>query len=41
MEVKHKNQNVSTTYDLWYDIDKIEYYGNGKMIIYYTEKEDS
>ena len=33
-------QNVSTTYDLWYDIEKIEYYNDGDIVIHYTEKNE-
>ncbi len=31
-------ENTSTTYDAWYDIEKIKYKDNGEIIIYYTEK---
>tara|TARA_R100000008_G_C3423725_1_gene86164 strand:+ start:206 stop:322 length:117 start_codon:yes stop_codon:yes gene_type:complete len=30
-------ENISTTYDVWYDIEKIKY-KDGEIIIYYTEK---
>ena len=33
-------ENVSTTYDMWYDIEKIEYYNDGEIIICYTEKNE-
>jgi len=36
-----KGENVSTTFDVWYDIQKIEYHNDGEMIIYYTEKNES
>ena len=32
-------ENVSTTFDVWYDIEKIEYHDTG-YIIYYTEKDE-
>ena len=35
-----KGENVSTTFDVWYDIKKIEYHNDGEMIIYYTEKDE-
>jgi hypothetical protein len=35
-----KGENVSTTFDVWYDIEKIEYHNDGEMIIYYTEKDE-
>ena len=35
-----KGENVSTTFDVWYDIQKIEYPNDGEMIIYYTEKDE-
>ena len=31
-------ENVSTTYDLWYDLEKIEYYNDGDIVISYKEK---
>jgi len=33
-------ENVSTTYDLWYDIEKIEYYMDGEIVINYIEKDE-
>ena len=33
-------ENVSTTLDLWYDIEKIEYYMDGEIIIHYEEKNE-
>ena len=36
----NNGKNVSTTYDMWYDIEKIEYYNDGEIIIYYTEKNE-
>ena len=33
-------ENVSTTFDVWCNIEKIEYYTDGEMIIYYTEKDE-
>ena len=35
-----KGENVSTTFDVWCDIQKIEYHNDGEMIIYYTEKDE-
>ena len=33
-------KNTSTTYDMWYDIEKIEYYNEGEIILYYKEKSE-
>ena len=33
-------ENVSTTYDMWYDIEKIEYYNDGEIVIHYEEKNE-
>ena len=30
-------ENVSTTYDVWYNVKKIEYYNDGDIMIYYKE----
>ena len=41
MEKKMKTlykDTVSTTLDSWWDVDKVEYYNDGEVIIYYTEK---
>ena len=35
-----KGENVSTTFDVWYNIQKIEYHNDGEMIIHYTEKDE-
>ena len=35
-----KGENVSTTFDIWCDIQKIEYHTDGEMIIHYTEKDE-
>ena len=32
-------KNVSTTLDMWYNIEKVEYYDTG-YIIYYTEIDE-
>ena len=41
MEVKYENKNVSTTYDMFYDIEKIEYYNDGEITIYFVEKDNN
>ena len=34
-------ENISTTYDLWYDIEKIEYYNDGDVVVInYKEKDE-
>jgi len=33
-------ENVSTTYDMWYDIEKIEYYNDGEIVIHYEKKNE-
>tara|TARA_R100000152_G_C6562261_1_gene32641 strand:+ start:224 stop:349 length:126 start_codon:yes stop_codon:yes gene_type:complete len=38
MKIVRKPDNVTTSWDYWYDIEKIEYYNDGEMIIYYEEK---
>ena len=32
------NDTVSTTLDSWWDVDKVEYYNDGDVVIYYKEK---
>ena len=34
------NDTVSTTLDTWYNVDKVEYYNDGDIVIYYTEKSE-
>ena len=35
------SKNVSTTYDMWYDVEKIEYYKDGEIVIYFKEKDNN
>ena len=35
------NDTVSTTLDTWWDVDKVEYYNDGDVVIIYKVKSES